>query len=1788
MRQLLLAFALLASVLSVAQVPTFSTTPIKAAPSVAARVALASQLRAYERGRFDGDALVDYLRAAPGSRPLRLTLGSHDWDVRLESFDLRAPGYTLVAQTPQGPIALPRTASPTFRGTTADGARVVVTVAEGFISGWVAESTGAVHFQSEWLHVPGAPAEHLVVYAAADEIAPAERGCEQRFGADAPEGSPSGKTGPAARPQVGQCFQVQLAVASDYSMYQKYGSNVATLEARNLSVMAGVEGDYGSSFADDYFFPVVQQFVSTCSSCDPWTSSTDAGALLTSFTNWGGFTTAHDLGQLWTNRNFAGSTVGIAWVGAVCTFSRYHTISDFTPNAAFIRVTTSHEIGHNFDCDHDASGSPHIMAPAVQNTSSWSAASIATVNSFGPSRSCLASVSCGGTGGGTGGGTPTSPPVAAFLGTPRNICPGGQVNYQNNSTGATSYQWTFIGGTPTTSTQANPTVTYTNPGTFNVILVATNSAGSNTKQEFGYVTVDPAPTSSWNHAPAGGLTYQFTNTSTNATNYRWDFGDGTTSFDANPTHTFPNAGVYSVTLAAISGCGLVNSTQTVVVAPPPAANFTASLRQGCAPLTVLFNDASTGNPTSFQWTFTGGTPSVSTARNPAVTYSQPGTYDVRLVVGNSVGTDTELRTGYVTVLATPTAGFGVSLNGATVSIVNQASASTGVSYAFGDGATSSQPNPTHTYTAPGNYTITQTVSGPCGPVSATQQVTIIAPPTAGFTVAPRTACIGSPVTINSTTTGAATAFAYVVTAPDGTTATFSQPNFTYVPTLAGAYTIRLTASNAAGSDATTLAGAIAALAPPTANFNVSFSGTTAAFQGSVTPVLPGAGVTYSWDFGDGQTGAGANPSHTYASPGTYTVRLTAFNGCTTDTETRPITVGAAPNVTVARQPAGDVCVGANVTYVANVSGAATSVTWALPGSNTPTAAGTNVTTAYAQPGSYTATVTVCNAIGCNTASLAGGTTVLAAPVAAFTVSVSGATVTVTSQATGNTGVSYTFAPGATATTPTASFTYAQAGTHTITQAVTGPCGQNTTTRSVTIGGVPNVTAGLVGNGPFCVGEPVALLANVSGGATTVTWSIPGAVNVAPTGASVQVAFTTAGTYTATVTACNAIGCSSPVAVTGIVVAPAPTANFTAGVNGLGVTVNSTAQSASSVTYDFGDGSAAQVGATSYTYATAGNYVIVQTATSRCGTDTAQVRVTVGGAPGVTFTGPARACVGTTVTFTDQSSGSPTAYLWSFPGGSPATSTARNPTVTYAQPGTYDVTLRATNAVGSNTQTRTGAIRIDGLPTAAFTATVAGATVTLTSTLTSATGGTYDFGNGDTAPATTATYTYAQPGTYTIRLTANGPCGTANAERTIVIASPTVLAGFTADAQAICPGETVRFSSAGTQNATSFSWQFPGGSPATSSATNPSVTYDTPGVYTIVLVASNGGSRDTLTRVNYVEALPLPQAAFVADVDMLSVSFDNQSTAATSYTWSFGDANTSTAADPTHTYASAGTYSVQMIARGRCGADTFQQAVTVNPALPNAAYSVSVAEGCSPLVVTFEDRSTGAPTAWLWTLNSVRGLTLTSAERNPSFTLVEPDLYTVTLQVSNAAGVNSTVDLDAIRVYGRPEAEATLQRVEGMTAFFTSASTLGDSLHWDFGDGSSTTLESPRHAYATAGTYEVVFSVFGRCGVSRDTVTVTIVTSGIAPGLPAGASVALAPNPAHARAVLRTRGLPAGDYTVEVSDIVGRLMHTGTLTSAGTPDASSYDLPVADWAAGTYLVRLRAADLDHALQLVRIE
>jgi PKD repeat protein len=202
------------------------------------------------------------------------------------------------------------------------------------------------------------------------------------------------------------------------------------------------------------------------------------------------------------------------------------------------------------------------------------------------------------------------------------------------------------------------------------------------------------------------------------------------------------------------------------------------------------------------------------------------------------------------------------------------------SWDFGDGSTSTAQNPTHTYTTPGSYDVRVTATNPQGSDTVTKAgYVVVAPPpapAADFMATPRSGAAPLAVSFTDASTNGPTSWSWDF--GDGTTSTARNPTHTY--TTPGSYDVTLTASNAGGSSApTTKTGYVVVDAPPApaADFMATPRSGAAPLAVSFTDGSTNGPTSWSWDFGDGTTSTARNPTHTYTTPGSYDVTLTASN-----------------------------------------------------------------------------------------------------------------------------------------------------------------------------------------------------------------------------------------------------------------------------------------------------------------------------------------------------------------------------------------------------------------------------------------------------------------------------------------------------------------------------------------------------------------------------------------------------------------------------------------------------------------------------------------------------------------------------------------------------------------------------------------------------------------------------------------------------------------------------------------------------------------------------------------------
>jgi len=208
---------------------------------------------------------------------------------------------------------------------------------------------------------------------------------------------------------------------------------------------------------------------------------------------------------------------------------------------------------------------------------------------------------------------------------------------------------------------------------------------------------------------------------------------------------------------------------------------------------------------------------------------------------------------------------------------------------FGDGITSTLPSPTHTFGSAGDYIVTLTATSIVGTDAVSHTVNVYNDPIPGFT-SDSPVFLGYAMVFTNTTTGTAP-IDYLWDFGDGITSTLESPTHTFAS--AGTFTVMLTATNMYGSYSVSQDVTVAA--PVTADFTYSpmtiVEGDLVTFTSEVTGTMP---YTYDWDFGDGGSSDQANPTHVFATAGTYTVTLTVTDAFGQVVVTKEIVVEAAP------------------------------------------------------------------------------------------------------------------------------------------------------------------------------------------------------------------------------------------------------------------------------------------------------------------------------------------------------------------------------------------------------------------------------------------------------------------------------------------------------------------------------------------------------------------------------------------------------------------------------------------------------------------------------------------------------------------------------------------------------------------------------------------------------------------------------------------------------------------------------------------------------------------------------
>jgi len=451
-----------------------------------------------------------------------------------------------------------------------------------------------------------------------------------------------------------------------------------------------------------------------------------------------------------------------------------------------------------------------------------------------------------------------------------------------------TYSWDF--GDGTNATDSSTSKTWADNGSYTVqIAVQDDDTTTSASQLIEVLNVAPSidnwTTPNGTEGAAVAMTASASDPGADSLSYAWDFGDGSTSTEQNPTHTWASDGSYTVTLTVTDDDGgVVADSRVVDIANTLPVIDSVLLTDGVEGQALAFS-ASASDAGNDALTYTWMLPDGSQDSGSSISWTPPddGSYDITLVVEDTEGGSVE-QTGTITVSnADPVVAEVIAPAGDEGQPVALSVSATDVpadtlSYAwdFGDGNTAVGDSPAHTWVQDGTYTVTVAIADEDGGSAVEVRTVTIA------NLAPTIVSVAAPQTLE----GVATNLTVAATDPgndpityswdfgDGSTGTGANPSHTWADN--GTYTVAVTATDNAGDSDTSTVSVIVDNVSPEFTGLVSLGleeGETYSPNIDAQDVSADT-LSFLWDFGDGTTSTDAVPSHAWADDGTYTVTLT--------------------------------------------------------------------------------------------------------------------------------------------------------------------------------------------------------------------------------------------------------------------------------------------------------------------------------------------------------------------------------------------------------------------------------------------------------------------------------------------------------------------------------------------------------------------------------------------------------------------------------------------------------------------------------------------------------------------------------------------------------------------------------------------------------------------------------------------------------------------------------------------------------------------------------------------------
>jgi PKD repeat protein len=1221
-------------------------------------------------------------------------------------------------------------------------------------------------------------------------------------------------------------------------------------------------------------------------------------------------------------------------------------------------------------------------------------------------------------------------PVTSFTIAENSGCEDQTVfNFNNTSTGAVSVFWDFDDGT--SSLQSNPTKIYDTPGIYHVSLLATNSVGCQSVYNLPQpITINPVPVAAFTVNATSvcqpSTPFLFTSTSTGASSFLWNFGDGTTSTQANPGKIYSNPGVYTVSLVAGNGFGCfdtITQTNLVTVQTPVYPQITTNVTSGCQPLFINYNTNQNIGAVSYQWNFGNGQQSQAPAFN--VNYLNAGNYDITLSATMANGcVYTTTQNDLITVHPQPAVNFTVqNASGCaplTIGLDNLTTGAVSYYWQFSDGTNSAQFEPSHIFTQSGLHWVRLTATSNQGCVALQTQLNSVnaIAPVAGFSVSDTSNCPPLTATFTNQTTGA-TSYQWIF----GNGTTSNQANPTITLNQLGHYDVTLIAINSAGCRDTLFMNDLLDVEYTQANYNPPPPVSACAPFNASFDLGSQSANSYLWDFGDGTTSTDPSPNHVYGEPGDYTVSLLINNG-TPCMLHYPVfqqvhIEGSIPEFTVTY----DACPPFPVTFNVDTNfiesfawdfGDGTTSTEALP------------THTYPNNNIHHVSLNVVTDLGCtysfvgfnavNFGSLFANFTSYYDPEAPFPLEVA-----FTSNNSSATGWLWNFGDGTTSTQENPTHIYQTDGDYVVTLTIT----------------TANCT--LSSFGSAFADEAVAEDAESASGGSE------------PPGSAIQV---------------------EPMAVC------APT------------TIHFFRQDTSHVVqyWNLGDGTISTLQTPVHLYTQAGTYNVIYVADTPYGVDTFNYPQTIlvgGGVPNFSID-HSQSCTYTEVTVNPENPGIIDSLTWTFSDGF----TSNDISVTHQfqnSNSSYLVQLSYTDTLGCVANRMRSIFANPTIPDIDYATAVCNDTVHFTHDLPSSYSLIWDFGDGTTSNDFEPSHFYTASGTYTPSLQYTDGAGcqqsfTLPQSVRVVILSANLEVNGTASGCAPLNVDFNNLTTGGYSQAFSpyfFVW----GDGVSSWSNDPNKTYSNPGVYDVELRVYNTsipGCSDTIILQDAV-------TVYGADADFsftqsglcipIQAQFTSLSTEAVEWNWDFGNGYTSTLQNPSINFVSepADSVTLSITTIHGCTASHTEAGINILEPVIGAAYSGI----CNPLQVQFSATTDGM-IGWEWDF----GDGTTGSGPAPAHVYTADGNYAATVIVTTIENCRDTVTMQVPILVNGPEANfnsPTPANCAPSVVEFFDQSEEAVAWFWDFGDNTNSTVQHPVKLYDQPGVYDILLVVTSTAG-----------------------------------------------------------------------------------------------------------